>query len=92
MAGALLAGVHNALDGGPPLPDPVACDPARLPDAPRLPQSLEESIAKLWTIAPLLDAMGPELAEAFIAVRKAELVHFASASADTIVAETRWVY
>ncbi|WP_298344207.1 glutamine synthetase family protein [Ferrimicrobium sp.] len=92
VAGALLAGVHNALDGGPPLPDPVACDPARLPDAPRLPQSLEESIAKLWTIAPLLDAMGPELAEAFIAVRKAELVHFASASADTIVAETRWVY
>ena len=92
VAGALLAGLYTSLDGGPPLPDPVASDPAGIADAVRLPQSLDESIAKLWTLAPLLDAMGPELAEAFIAVRKAELAHFASASPEQIVAETRWVY
>ena len=92
VAGALLAGLYTSLDGGPPLPDPVASDPAGIADAVRLPQSLDESVAKLWTLAPLLDAMGPELAEAFIAVRKAELAHFASASPEQIVAETRWVY
>jgi len=92
VAGALLAGVHAALDDGPPLPDPVGADPARMPGAIRLPQSLDEALAKLWTLKPLLDTMGPELVEAFIAVRKAELAHFASLTPEEIVAETRWVY
>jgi len=92
VTGALLAGLATSLDGGPPLPDPVGSDPVGLPNAIRLPQSLDESLAKLWTLKPLLDAMGPEFTEAFTAVRKAELAHFESATPEQIVAQTRWVY
>jgi glutamine synthetase len=70
-----LDGVRRKLDPGPP----VQADPSTLSDAERrerridpLPASAAEAIQRLEADRFLLDALGPGLAAAYLAVRRAE--------------------
>jgi glutamine synthetase len=93
--GAVCAVVADAVDAGRRLPPEVAVDPAGLaePDRPpRLPDSLPAAIAALERDELLADAMGRELFEAFLAVRRAEVDLFADREAEDVVAATRWAY
>ncbi|MBD3884357.1 glutamine synthetase [Phormidium tenue FACHB-886] len=70
-----LDGIRQGFDPG----EPVAVDPGYLPEAERqsrqierLPQSLGEAIVHLSTNSTLLEALGVDLAQAFLAVRKME--------------------
>jgi glutamine synthetase len=56
----------------------------------RLPQSLDEAISALEASDLLRDAMGEPMAEAFLAVRRAEIELFSGASPAEVVARTRW--
>ncbi|MEB3159859.1 MAG: glutamine synthetase, partial [Synechocystis sp.] len=79
---ALGAVIYAGLDGIQrqlPLPDPVGVDPGSLTQEERqrlniqaLPNNLGTAIACLEKDEVLLAALGPDLAKAFIAVRKAE--------------------
>ncbi|HEV7898612.1 MAG TPA: glutamine synthetase family protein [Planosporangium sp.] len=93
--GAVCAVAVDAADAGLRLPDEVAVDPAGLPEPdrpPRLPDSLPAAIAGLERDALLADAMGGELFEAFLAVRRAEVELFAGREPEDVVAATRWAY
>ncbi|MGC9667472.1 glutamine synthetase [Planosporangium sp. 12N6] len=77
------------------LPEEVTVDPASLPEPdrpPRLPDSLPAAISALERDTVLADAMGPELFQAFLAVRRAEVELFADREPEDVVAATRWVY
>ncbi|HEX6907397.1 MAG TPA: glutamine synthetase family protein [Terriglobales bacterium] len=70
-----LDGIRQGLDPG----EPVATDPGHLTEAERaargldpLPTTLSEAIAHLRQDQVLLTALGPELAQAYLAVRTAE--------------------
>ena len=56
----------------------------------RLPQTLPEATGYLERSTVLREAMGDPLAEAFLAVRRAETELFSEASPEGIVAQTRW--
>jgi glutamine synthetase len=93
--GALCAVVADAADRGLRLPPEVPVDPASLPAAdqpPRLPDSLPTAIGHLERDELLRSAMGDELFEAFLAVRRAEVELFAGREPEDVVAATRWVY
>jgi glutamine synthetase len=93
--GAVCAVVADAVDAGRRLPEEVAVDPAGLPEPerpPRLPDSLPAAIAALERDDLLRAAMGEELFEAFLAVRRAEVELFAGREPAEIVAATRWAY
>jgi glutamine synthetase len=77
--GAVLAAGLDGIRRGMELPDPVSVDPGSLPESERtalgidaLPTRLGESIAELRKDGVLLEALGPDLAQAFLAVRQAE--------------------
>lgn len=77
--GALLAAGLDGLDRALAPGDPVEVDPASLSDEERrergitrLPASLDESLAALESDTLLLDALGPLLARAYLAVRRSE--------------------
>jgi glutamine synthetase len=70
-----LDGVRHCFELG----EPVAVDPGHLTESERsaagierLPTTLGESIEQLSSDKVLLDALGTELAQAYLAVRKAE--------------------
>lgn len=70
-----LDGIRRGLDPG----EPVTVDPGHLPESERqarainsLPTNLGNAIAHLSDNQTLLNALGPQLAQAFLAVRKAE--------------------
>jgi glutamine synthetase len=97
VVGSLLAAGLAGLDSGATLPaevvgDPAGQDPADLAErgVRRLPQSLAESVAELAGAGLISAAMGEPLFEAFLAVRRAEIELFATASPDDIAARTRW--
>jgi glutamine synthetase len=93
--GAVCAVVTDAVDAGLRLPEEVTVDPAGLPEPdrpPRLPDSLPVAIAALERDDLLREAMGDELFEAFLAVRRAEVDLFAGREPEDVVAATRWVY
>ncbi len=80
-----LDGVHS----GANLPEPVSQDPGDLTDAQRqergisaLPTNLNQAVTQLASDSALTTAMGDQFAEAFIAVRKAELTHMRGLSFD----------
>ena len=81
------------------LPDEVSLDPATL-DEPnlrrlgisRLPKGITEALAHLEASEVLRSAMGSELLNAFIAVRRAEFDAFAGASDRELATRTRWRY
>jgi glutamine synthetase len=75
VIGAGLDGVKRQLE----LPDPVSVDPGVIPEAERiargidgLPTSLRDSINALEKDTVLLNALGHDLARAYLAVRRAE--------------------
>ncbi len=87
--GALLAagldGVRRALDPG----EPVEVDPGNLSDdererrgIQRLPQSLDAALDALQHDSVLLDVLGPQLATAYIAVKRLEASYFAERTAE----------
>ncbi|GAA1808975.1 glutamine synthetase [Planosporangium flavigriseum] len=93
--GAVCAVAAHALDAGLKLPAEVTVDPAALPEPerpPRLPDSLPTAIARLERDDLLREAMGEELFEAFLAVRRAEAETFGDREPEEVVAATRWVY
>jgi glutamine synthetase len=62
-------GIKQKID----LPDPIQKDPASVElDVPRLPKSLDKSLASLKNDKILLDALGHDLSRAYLAVKKAE--------------------
>lgn len=97
VVGSLLAAGLSGISRGAKLPPETAGDPVRLSaaglaerGARRLPQSLAESADALAGHDVLRAAMGEPLAEAFLAVRRAEAELFADVSPDEVVARTRW--
>ncbi|GIW09802.1 MAG: glutamine synthetase [Dehalococcoidia bacterium] len=77
--GAVIAAGLDGIRQGLTLPEPVAIDPADLPEEERaargirrLPTSLGEAIAALEQDQVLLTALGPDLARAYLAVRRME--------------------
>jgi glutamine synthetase len=97
VIGALLTTGLAGIRAGSALPPETFGDPAGLSDAElgtsgarRLPQSLAESAAALEASDELRAAMGEEMFEAFLAVRRAEVEAFSGASPEDIVARTRW--
>ena len=95
LAGAVVTVAAAALGAEHRLPGEVTVDPAGLPveDRPaRLPQSLTEAVDHLMADKLLLDALGEPLAEAFLAVRAAEIDLFAGSTDPEIAAATCWTY
>ena len=97
VIGSLFAAGLAGLAGGATLPHEVEGDPVALTEAEldarvvrRLPQSLDEAIGALEASHLLRDAMGEPMAEAFLAVRRAEIELFSGASPAEVVARTRW--
>lgn len=97
VIGSLFAAGLAGITGGATLPDEVEGDPVALTDADlaargarRLPQSLDEAIGALEASGLLRGAMGEPMAEAFLAVRRAEAELFSGASPADVVARTRW--
>lgn len=99
LVGALLAlgldGVARALS----LPQEITVNPATLSGdeliaagVTRLPESLEEAVTQFSACEILAEAMGPDLVETVIAVRKAEIARFADASEEEIIRATRFRY
>lgn len=95
LAGAVAAVAASSVDAGLRLPPEVSVDPAGLAEAdqpPRLPASLTEAVHHLERDTGLREAMGEELFEAYVAVRRAEVELFAGKVPEEIVAATRWTY
>jgi glutamine synthetase len=70
---ALLAAGHDGLRRGLELPAPVVGDAYRAESGAELPASLEAALTALETDAVLRDALGPEIVETFLAVKRFEI-------------------
>jgi glutamine synthetase len=99
VAGSLIAAGLAGLRSGARLPAETDSDPAGLTPAAlasrgisRLPQSLPEATGHLEGSTTLREAMGEPLAEAFLAVRRADAELFADAGREDIAARTRWAW
>jgi len=97
VVGSVIAAGLDGIRSGASLPAEIDGDPAGLTAEElavrgirRLPRTLPEATGGLERSAVLRQAMGDPLFEAFLAVRRAEAELFADASADEIVAQTRW--
>ena len=99
VVGAILAVGMSGLGDLGRLPDEVSLDPASL-DEPslrrlgisRLPNGINEALSHLEASEVLRSAMGSELFDAFVAVRRAEFDSFAGASDRELARRTRWRY
>ncbi|GII81716.1 glutamine synthetase [Sphaerisporangium rufum] len=90
---ALLAAGRAGLAEGARLPPPVQVDPATLAaDAgvARLPVAPEEAVAAFESEPALRAALGEAVIDTVAAVRRGEIALFAGASAEEVVARTRW--
>jgi glutamine synthetase len=92
LLGGLIAAALDGVETKRRLPPPVAGDPASLPDAPRLPTSLDAATDAFAATPVLREALGDTLAGAVIAVRRAEAARFRGASPEDIAAAYRWVF
>jgi glutamine synthetase len=99
LVGAVLVLGLAGIERGLRLPPEVTVDPAILSEdelaavaAARLPRSLDEALDHFRRCDALAEAMGPSLFGTIIAVREAELAHFAGASEEQIIAATRFRY
>jgi glutamine synthetase len=99
VVGALIAAGLDGVARGLRLPPEVTGDPARFDEAAaaergvvRLPRSLAEVTGAFAGSAVLREALGDALADAVIAVRRAEQARFADADPDEVAAALRWVY
>ncbi|MGQ4488629.1 glutamine synthetase [Streptomyces sp. SAS_281] len=91
VGGVLAAGLAG-LDAGLPLPPETRDDPAAAASAERLPVSLSEAADAFEKSALLRQALGRELYEAVLAVRRAEADLFAGRSDAEVIEATRWRY
>lgn len=92
LLGALVAAALDGLAARTPLPAPVTGDPVHLPDAPRLPTTLDDAVSAFARTRMLRDALGDVLFDAVIAVRRAEAERLRGAAPDEVVAALRWLY
>lgn len=92
LLGALVAAALDGLAARRPLPAPVTGDPVHLPDAPRLPTTLDDAVSAFARTPMLRDALGDVLFDAVIAVRRAEAERLRGATPDEVVAALRWLY
>jgi glutamine synthetase len=92
LLGALVAAALDGLAARRPLPAPITGDPVHLPDAPRLPTTLDDAVDAFAGTPLLRDALGETLFDAVVAVRRAEAARFRHADPDAVVAASRWVY
>ena len=99
VVGSLIAAGLDGIDRELRLPPEIDGDPARFDPAEaaargvaRLPQSLAEVTDAFAKSTVLRAALGDTLADAVIAVRRAEQQRFADADPDAIAAALRWVY
>jgi glutamine synthetase len=88
VAACVLAAGLAGLDTGAALPDEVTVDPASLDDEQRAALGVDRLPTSLQEV--LREALGPELHETIVAVRRAECELFAEASDDEVVAATLW--
>ncbi|WP_371478940.1 glutamine synthetase [Kitasatospora sp. NBC_00315] len=91
IGGVLAAGLAG-LDAGLPLPPETRSDPAALGSAERLPASLSEATDAYEKSALLRQALGPELYENVLAVRRAEAELFATHTDEDVIGAVRWRY
>jgi glutamine synthetase len=99
---AVAALIHAGLDGlasAAKLPEPVNVDPASVPIAEytrhgivALPTSLNAATDAFEGDDVLMTALGKELAETIVDVRRAEAAQFAGAKPEDIAAAARWKY
>jgi glutamine synthetase len=96
---ALLAAGRAGLAQGRVLPEPVEVDPATLDPAERtargigaLPSSLAEAVKAFEADSVLAAALGAEVADTIVAVRRGELALFEDADPAEICARSRWRY
>ncbi|WP_151769937.1 glutamine synthetase family protein [Streptomyces abyssomicinicus] len=89
IGGVLAAGLAG-LDAGLPLPPETRSDPAALGAAERLPASLSEATDAYEKSALLRQALGRELYEAVLAVRRAEAELFATHTDTDVIEAVRW--
>ncbi|MBG0829046.1 glutamine synthetase [Planomonospora sp. ID67723] len=98
VAAVLAAGRHGA-GAGLRLPEPVETDPAGMDEETRrkqgitaLPGSLAEAVVAFEADPVLGEALGPEVVDTVATVRRGELALFEGASAEEVVARSRWRY
>lgn len=89
--GGLLAAGWDGIERRLACGEPLACDPARLSaeereqrGIARLPQTLDEALDALEADAVVMEALGPLLASAYLAVKRAEAASFASMQPEDI--------
>lgn len=92
LLGSLVAAALDGLADRRPLPAPVTGDPVHLPDAARLPTTLDDAVEAFAGTPMLREALGPVLFDAVIAVRRAEADRLRGADPHDVVAALRWVY
>jgi glutamine synthetase len=99
LVGALVAAALDGLRHGLRLPPPVTGDPARFAaqelaarGIARLPTTLDDALAALAADETLRAALGDMLADAVLAVRRAEADRARDAAPEEVVSAYRWVY
>ena len=86
---ATLAGLRAGTDPG----EPVDVNPARLDDPPeRLPLSLEEVLDALAADDVLAGAMGEDMLDTYLRLKRSEVAAYAGMDADAIAAEYRYKF
>lgn len=99
VAAALLAMALRGVADGTPLPKSVAQDPQALDDSERraanlrgLPSSIGEALDALAASELAGDAFGPELLDAFVAVRRRDIEVLGDLEPADKIAAMRWLY
>ena len=95
VVGAVCAIATRGAIAGRELPPGVDVDPAALPPErrpPRLPDTVADGLAALFADAPLVAALGPELADTFRSVQLADAAWADGRSAEAITDAVRWRY
>jgi glutamine synthetase len=91
LLGAVIAAGLSGIAQSLHLPPPITGDPATQPGlAPRLPQSADEAANALESSQALATALGPELHDAILTVRRSESSRCADLPAPDLAATTRW--
>jgi glutamine synthetase len=86
--GGIIAAGLDGLERGLEPPEPIAVDPATLDESERerrgivrLPETQVDALDALGADALLLDALGPTLAESYLAVRRSEWAAYSAGDA-----------
>jgi glutamine synthetase len=92
LGGVIAATLHGLRQGGDP-GEPFAVNPARLDDPPeRLPLSLEEVLDALSADEVLAGAMGADMLDTYLRLKRSEVAAYAGMEPDAIAAEYRYKF